>query len=381
MTEETLLLAARDGDPTFRYASGFEVESGLYLRFGAGDDVLCVSALEFDRARAQGTATRVVDRARAGWEEGRTEGANWARVARRLLGERGRERARVRVSGELPAALYVALLDEGLSVDVDPALFVAQRRTKTAAEIEQIQQAQDAAQSALRAVVHRLREARPGSGGVLGEGGAPLTSERLLARCQEVLLEHGCANLEAIIAGSPECAMPHYRGTGPIRAGAPVIIDIFPRHLTSGYHGDLTRTVVVGEVPSRVAAMHAACVAAMADAMAALRAGADARDVHLATCRTLVARGFGSLVPGLEGPEGGPRMIHSTGHGVGLQVHEAPALRDAPCRLLAGDVVSVEPGLYLEGLGGVRVEDLVVVEEGGYRNLTRLPTSLDPAAY
>ncbi|MBO0745329.1 MAG: aminopeptidase P family protein [Candidatus Dormibacteraeota bacterium] len=379
MTEETLLLAARDGDPGFRYASGFEVESGLYLRFGDGDDLLCVSALEHARARAQGSASRVVDRAAAGWAEGQDESVNWARVARRLLAER--ERQRVRVPGDLPSALYVALLDQGLAVDIDPALFVAERRTKTPDETRRIQEAQDAAQAALRAVVHRLRESRRDPDGVLWEGAAPLTSERLLARCQEVLLEHGCANLEAIIAGSPECAMPHYRGTGPIRAGAPVIIDIFPRQLASGYHGDLTRTVVVGEVVPRVAAMHEACVAAMADAMGALRAGVDGRDVHLAACRTLVAHGFGTLVPGFEGPEGAPRMIHSTGHGVGLEVHEAPALRDAPYPLLAGDVVSVEPGLYLEGLGGVRVEDLVLVEEGGYRNLTRLPASLDPAAY
>lgn len=379
MTEETLLLAARDGDPAFRYASGFEVESGLYLRFAEGDDLLCVSALEHARARAQGRAARVVDRAAAGWAEGEEESANWARVARRLLSERGRER--VRVPGDLPSALYVALLDQGLAVDIDPALFVAERRTKAPAEIERIQEAQNAAQAALSAVVHRLRESRPDPAGFLSEAGRPLTSERLLACCQEVLLEHGCANLEAIIAGSPECAMPHYRGTGRIRCGAPVIIDIFPRHLASGYHGDLTRTVVVGEVPPHISAMHDACVAAMADAMAALRAGADGRDVHLAACRSLVAHGFGSLVPGLEGPQGAPRMIHSTGHGVGLQVHEAPSLRDAPYPLLAGDVVSVEPGVYLEGLGGVRVEDLVLVEEGGYRNLTRLPASLDPAAY
>jgi Xaa-Pro aminopeptidase len=356
MTEETLLLAARDGDPAFRYASGFDVEAGLYVRFADGDDVLCVSALEHARARAQGRAARVVDRSEMGWTEGDDESANWGRVARRLLGQ-------------------------GLAVDVDPALLVAERRTKAPAEIERIQEAQDAAQAALRAVVHRLRESRPGPDGRLWAGSTALTSERLLARCQEVLLEHGCANLEAIIAGSPECAMPHYRGTGPIQAGAPVIIDIFPRHLASGYHGDLTRTVVVGEGATRFEAMHQACVDAMGQAMTAVRAGADGRDVHRTACRTLVDHGFGTLAPGLEGPDGVPRMIHSTGHGVGLQVHEAPALRDARYPLLAGDVVSVEPGLYQEGLGGVRVEDLVVVVDEGYRNLTRLPASLDPAAY
>ncbi|MGH7910999.1 MAG: M24 family metallopeptidase [Candidatus Dormibacteraceae bacterium] len=379
MTDQTLLLSARDGDPTFRYASGFEVESGLYLRFGDADDVLCVSALEFGRAGAQGTAARVVDRADLGWAEGTDENLNWARVAERLLRER--DRSRVHIGADLPAGLYAALLERGVAVEIDPALFVAERRTKSEGEVARIQEAQDAAQAALRAVVHELRETRQGDDGRLWRGSAPLTSERLLARCQEVLLEHGCANLEAIIAGSPECAMPHFRGAGPIRAAAPVIIDIFPRHLASGYHGDLTRTVVIGEVAPQIASMHEACVAAMADSMAALGQGADGREVHLATCRALVAHGFGSMVPGLEGPPGGPRMIHSTGHGVGLQVHEPPALRDTPYPLLAGDVVSVEPGLYRDGLGGVRVEDLVLVTAEGFRNLTQLPASLDPAAY
>ncbi|MFZ0215612.1 MAG: Xaa-Pro peptidase family protein [Candidatus Dormiibacterota bacterium] len=380
-----LLIALGDDDPSFRYATGFGVEQGLYLRHADGDDVLAVSLLELGRAQAQARVARVVDRADWGWRDGVEPAANWARVASRLLQDR--QITRVRVAPDLGAAAYLALRDAlasrdaGIEVEIVSDLLVPERRQKSDAEVSQIARAQAAAEAALVAVVHDLREATPGEDGRLWQGASPLTSERLLVRCQGVLLEHGCANLQAIIAGSPECAMPHFRGAGPIRAGAPVIIDIFPGDLLTGYHGDLTRTVVVGPIPPQIAAMHQACLDAMVAAYAVLGGGADGRDVHRAACAALVDAGFGSATEGLEGTPGAPRMIHSTGHGVGLEVHEAPALRDAHYPLLAGDVVSVEPGLYLDGLGGVRVEDLVVVTDGGYRNLTHLPTGLDPAGY
>jgi Xaa-Pro aminopeptidase len=112
-----------------------------------------------------------------------------------------------------------------------------------------------------------------------------------------------------------------------------------------------------------------------------LTEGVNGRDVHRAVCRTLVERGFGTTTAGFEGDPGGPRMIHSTGHGVGLEVHEAPQLRDLDYPLRAGDVVTVEPGLYQVGLGGVRVEDTGLVTANGFRNFTSLPRSLDPGDY
>jgi Xaa-Pro aminopeptidase len=123
------------------------------------------------------------------------------------------------------------------------------------------------------------------------------------------------------------------------------------------------------------------CVEALEGAIALLTDGADGRDVHLAVCRLLVERGYGTATDGFEGDEGGPRMIHSTGHGVGLEVHEAPQLRNLDYPLRAGDVVTVEPGLYQMGLGGVRVEDTGLVTSNGFRNFTTLPRSLDPADY
>jgi len=185
-----------------------------------------------------------------------------------------------------------------------------------------------------------------------------------------------------IIAGSPECALPHYRGTGPIKANAPLIIDIFPTSRTTHYTGDLTRTVIVGEISDDVRRMHAAVVQALDAGIETIAVGVAGKEPHLNVCQVLVDRGFGTTTDGYEGAPGAARMNHSTGHGVGLQTHEEPSLRvttEEP--LQDGDVVTVEPGLYLLGLGGVRVEDTGIVTAHGFRNFTTLTRSLSPLDY
>ncbi|HXM69590.1 MAG TPA: M24 family metallopeptidase, partial [Thermoanaerobaculia bacterium] len=148
------------------------------------------------------------------------------------------------------------------------------------------------------------------------------------------------------------------------------------------YHGDLTRTVVVGDVPEEIRRMHAAVLQALDAGIESIKAGASGRDVHHGVCQVLVDRGYGTTTKGFEGEGGGAKMNHSTGHGVGLDVHEEPALRGPDENILAeGDVVTVEPGLYLLGLGGVRIEDTGMVTKHGFKNFTTLTRSLDPRDY
>lgn len=373
-----LLLVPEGGESDFRYATGFHVEQSLYLRLAEDDDLLVTPGLELERARLQSSARRIVDRAELGWQEVADPRAGWAGLAAREL--TGRRIERVRVAPTLPIAYYRALRAVGIDGIVDDDLFVAERRHKTPEQASFIHSAQRAAEAACREVIGQLAAAEVRDG-LLWIGERELTSEWLMARAQLTLSEIGYASGEMIIAGSPGCALPHFQGSGQVRAHAPVIIDIFPRGATTGYHGDLTRTVVVGEVPAEVGAMFEACVAAIDAGEATIRAGVNGREVHHAVCRTLVEHGFGTTTPGFEAPPGRPRMNHSTGHGVGLDIHEAPQLRDLDYPLQAGDVVTVEPGLYLEGLGGIRVEDTGMVTSSGFRNFTSLPRSLDPADY
>jgi Xaa-Pro aminopeptidase len=375
-----LLLSRGHDDADFLYACHLAVEQALYLRFAPGDDVLVVSALELDRARREARAGRIVDRQDVGWpEQGENTTEKWVDVARRLLADRDAMSARV--SPLLPALAYEELRAAGLEPEIDRTLFLAERRRKSDEEAESIHAAQQAAEAACVEVIGRLAAAEAGRDGLLWLDGSPLTSEHLMARAQAALNEIGYTASEMIIAGSPECALPHFRGAGPVRANEPVIIDIFPMGATTHYHGDLTRTVVPGVASDEVRRMHEACVEALDAAIGLLREGANGREAHYAVSRVLVARGYGTVTRGFEGAGDGPRMIHSTGHGVGLEVHEDPQLRDSDWPLAAGDVVTVEPGLYQVGMGGVRVEDTGIVTPSGFRNFTTIPRSLDPADY
>ena len=373
-----LLVPTGVGDAAFFHASGCALESAIYLRFAPGDDVLVVPPLEIERAQAGASVARVVDWRDAGLVETQDRQTDLARVASRLLRERGLAAARIHPS--LPVGMYLALLAESIALEVDREMLVSERRRKTDEQAMAIHAAQRAAEAACAEVIARIAVSEVRDG-MLWSDGRPLTSEHLKGVASQLLTGLGYNPGELIIAGSPGSALPHERGEGHLAAGAPIVIDIFPSGARSHYHGDLTRTVVAGEIPDEVARMHAAVLQAFEAAVAMLRPGVDGRDVHRAACAALVEAGYGTATKGFEGPDGVAKMSHSLGHGIGLDAHEAPPLRDVPYLLADGDVVTVEPGLYLAGFAGVRVEDTVMITTGGHRNFTSLPRSLDPRAY
>jgi Xaa-Pro aminopeptidase len=368
-----LLIPSGELDADFIYATGFGVEQAVYIRFSDKDDVLVTSPLEIDRARTQARAARIVE------DRDAYSHSTWAQAGARILREKGFTHALV--SPNLRAVHLEDLRAQGLDVEVDRELFVADRRHKTASEAAAIREAQQAAESAVTVVARELARSEI-KDGILWSDGGPLTSERLYAIAQLHLGQKGFTCPDMIIAGSPECALPHHRGEGPIKANAPVIIDIFPTSRKTHYSGDLTRTVVVGEISEDVRRMHAAVVQAIEAGIESIAAGVAGKEPHAAVCQVLVDRGFGTTTEGFSGPDGVPKMNHSTGHGVGLETHEAPKIRmTTEYPLEAGDVVTVEPGLYMLGLGGVRVEDTGMVTERGFDNFTRLTRSLDPRDY
>jgi Xaa-Pro aminopeptidase len=368
-----VLLPSGGEDADFIYATGMSVEQAVYIRYGDGDDVLVVSPLESDRARLEAKASKIIE------DRDTYVRQSWASLAAQLLRERGIGDARV--SPRMPAVHLEDLRASAIDAQVDRKLFLAERRRKTEREAAAIQAAQAAAELAVVEVVRGLAEAEIRDG-TLWSNGDPLTSEKLYARAQLLLGEHGFTCPDMIIAGSPESALPHYRGTGPIRANAPVIIDIFPTGRASHYHGDITRTVVVGEISEDVRRMHAAVLQALDAGIESITAGVPGQEPHHTVCQVLVDRGYATTTPGYEGTEGAAWLNHSTGHGVGLEVHEEPSLRHGVTESLEeGDVVTVEPALYLLGLGGVRVEDAGMVTAHGFRNFTTLTRSLDPRDY
>lgn len=368
-----VLIPSGSADTDFIYATGFAVEIALYIRFAADDDVLVVSPLEADRAREQARVKSIVE------SRDVYAARSWAATAASMLKERGWSEARV--SPGLRAIHLEELRALGLDVEVDRELFVRERRHKSPSEADAIHQAQRAAEAAVVEVVRELARADIRDG-MLWSDGDPVTTERLYARAQLRLGELGFTCPDMIIAGAPNSAIPHDVGRGQIRANAPVIIDIFPTSRATHYNGDLTRTVVVGEVPDEIRKMHAAVLQALDAGIESITAGVSGKEVHSNVCQVLVDRGFGTTSKGFEGPDGAPKMNHSTGHGVGLDVHEEPSLRETATEALEpGDVVTVEPGLYLLGLGGVRIEDTGMVTANGFENFTTLTRSLDPRDY
>ncbi len=210
-------------------------------------------------------------------------------------------------------------------------------------------------------------------GGRLVHAGDPLTSEAVKEEIEVTLLRHGCALDETIVACGADAADPHDRGSGPLSADEPIIVDIFPRDKSTKYHADMTRTFLRGDPSDEIREWYDLTERAKAAAFDALEPGATGTDVHDAVCAVYEDAGEPTLRSD-ERTETG--FIHSTGHGVGLDVHELPRLSPNGGELRPGHVVTIEPGLYDPAVGGVRIEDIAVVTEDGYENFTDYEQSL-----
>jgi Xaa-Pro aminopeptidase len=278
----------------------------------------------------------------------------------------------------VPAQFGVVYADElrarGITLTPDGKLFDGLRRVKTEEEISNIQRTQNAVEAACTHAVVILQESGVKDDGTLEWRGAPLTSGLLRSEIDVELLRRGCAADGTIVAGGPQAADPHERGHGLLKAGESIIVDIFPVNLSTRYYSDMTRTFVKGEPNEGLQEMYDAVLESQEAALSMIRAGVNGRDVHRKVADVLHEAGYKTNVHDQE--EGKPLtegFFHGTGHGVGLEIHEAPSVSLADDELIPGDVISVEPGVYDPKVGGVRIEDLVVVTESGCRNLTTFP--------
>ena len=196
-----------------------------------------------------------------------------------------------------------------------------------------------------------------------------LTSERIKGEINAELSRLGCTASHTIVACGIHSSMPHHTGEGPILVGRPIVIDIFPRSQENGYFGDMTRTVVKGEPSKELTKMYNTVLKGQKLGISLIKDGVKVRDVHGAIVELFRKNGFET--GNIDGKQQG--FIHSTGHGLGLEIHEPPRVGAIDGILEEGNVVTVEPGLYYEKLGGIRIEDVVVVTKDGCLNLTRYP--------
>ncbi|MFL5942362.1 MAG: M24 family metallopeptidase [Gaiellaceae bacterium] len=299
-----------------------------------------------------------------------------AQLALRGVGSLGLTRATV--PENFPVWLADRLRADGVELAVDQDLFDDRRRAKTAAQLEGMRRAQKAAEAAMDACRELLRRSEI-SGDELLLDGEQLTVERVKADMNIAFAAHDTTADEYIVAPGAQGAVGHDMGSGPIPPHTPLIVDIFPRDNGSAVYTDMTRTFVVGDVPDDIREWHRLVKQALDASVAEIRAGVAGRAVFDVVCDIFEEAGEPTVRTKTPGETLADGFFHGLGHGVGLEVHEQPGmglLSKKP--LVAGDVVTVEPGLYRAGYGGVRLEDIVLVTADGAEVITDYPYDLEP---
>lgn len=361
--------------PNILYRTGFLAPDPVIVVDRGGDDTtLWVSVLEEGRARKEAHVGTVRCTTELGVAE-KMRGAGSEQDGWSLLLEevcRAHELAAVRVDADFPAVLADHLRTRDVEVVPQTDLYRRERRIKARAEVDLLERTEQVGMQGVQRAIDIIAAADI-EDGLLCRDGVPLSGRDLILAVEARMLELGCGTEDSICCGGPESADPHRASSDVLRAGLPIVLDIFPFDKQTRYWGDLTRTVVRGDTSPEVERMWEAVLEAQQAGLDAVRPGANGRDVHLACCDVFKAHGFASLPEPYRGIDSRARFIHGTGHGVGLEIHEHPRIGDVDVTLEPGDVITIEPGLYDPRLGGIRIEDLVVVTDGGCRNLTPMP--------
>lgn len=286
---------------------------------------------------------------------------------------------RATVPASFPLLTADKLRAAGVELNPEHGLFTERRRVKSGAELAGIRRAQAAAEAGMTAAAALLRRAAPDHQGVLELDGRPLTVEDIKAAISAEFMANGASADEFVVSHGAQAAIGHHLGHGKIRAGETVVIDLWPRDSESGCFADMSRTFVVGEVPDEVREWHRLSVEAHELVLAAVRPGITGRGLYDLACEVFEAEGHLTQRTKVAGETAQDGFLFALGHGVGLEVHELPILGIlGHDEIVAGDVLAIEPGVYRAGFGGLRVEDLVLVTDDGYENLTHFPYDLAP---
>jgi Xaa-Pro aminopeptidase len=362
---------SRNSDLLWR--SGFQAGDPFLYFERKGRKAIVASDLEIGRVRDQARVHTVLPLSRYNkrLKKRGIETPGPADVIAEIFRERKVEK--VLVPGSTRIDFVTKLKKTGLKVRHREDPFFPEREIKTEEEIEKIRSAVRATEAAVTEGVAAIARSSIRRGKLYLDGSV-LTSERVRGIIDGHLLANGHLGRGTIVAGGDHAVDPHNHGHGPLLAHRPIILDVFPKCAETGYHADMTRTVVRGRIAPRVREMYDAVNDACELAFDALREGVSGKAIHEDIQALFEDRGFRT------GPRDGKMegFFHGTGHGVGLEVHERPRISGAvDDTMRAGHVVTVEPGLYYPGLGGVRIEDLVVVRKDGCENLNSFEKSLE----
>ncbi|MGZ4349444.1 MAG: M24 family metallopeptidase [Solirubrobacteraceae bacterium] len=380
-----LLYGDTERSPAMRHEIPLAIGDGMLFAELDGRTAILTSWLERDRIVAVLPDAEILDFVELGMRAFVEQGMTRLEAEREVIARAVKQLAigDAVIPGDFPVAVADRLRAEGISLTIDDELVHARRRVKRGAELDGIRSAQRAADAAMTRAAELLAQAAIGPDGNLrSTDGEPLLAEAVRGELRRACAEHGATcPADMIVASVRNGGGGHEPGTGPLPSGLPIQVDIFPRHEASACWADMTRTFVGGEPTAenaRLIAEQARLVrGALDQARAAVRPGVTGRELHEATCDLFETAGWATQRTG-GGEEG---FQFALGHGVGLEVHEAPGLGFSGREpFVAGDVVAVEPGLWDTRIGGVRLEDLLLVTEDGCETLTSFPYGLAPRA-
>ena len=366
-----LIVAPSDTDADMLYATRIFIGDPFIFLQQKGKRILVLSDLEIDRAKKNAKADEFVMFNQLEREvQGKAKKAPpYEKVLAHFLTKRGVKRALV--PANFPLGFANEIKRNGIALETSNGLFWPAREKKTAEEIRLLERALRMTETGMKRGMEILKASKPGTGKKLKWSGKTLTSEILRAEIDSAILRAGGVPTNTIVAGGDQACDPHERGFGPLRADSLIILDIFPRDGKTGYWGDMTRTVVRGRASEQQRKLWEAVKAGQALALKRIKAGVDGMSIHQAITELFERRGFPTEV------RNGRRVgfFHGTGHGLGLEIHEYPRLQKVV--LKAGQCLTVEPGLYYPGIGGARIEDVVIVEKDGCRILSKFPKQLE----
>jgi len=366
-----LIVAPSDTDADMLYATRIFIGDPFIFLQQKGKRILVLSDLEIDRAKKNAKADEFVMFNQLEREvQGKAKKAPpYEKVLAHFLTKRGVKRALV--PANFPLGFANEIKRNGIALETSNGLFWPAREKKTAEEIRLLERALRMTETGMKRGMEILKASKPGTGKKLKWSGKTLTSEILRAEIDSAILRAGGVPTNTIVAGGDQACDPHERGFGPLRADSLIILDIFPRDGKTGYWGDMTRTVVRGRASEQQRKLWEAVKAGQRLALKRIKAGVDGVSIHQAITELFERRGFPTEV------RNGRRVgfFHGTGHGLGLEIHEYPRLQKVV--LKAGQCLTVEPGLYYPGIGGARIEDVVIVEKTGCRILSRFPKQLE----
>ena len=360
-----LLVGNTDRVPDLTYATGlFVPDDFAWFQTASGKTFALLGPLEIDRARRTSRVDQCLDLSAE--EKRMNDGKHsYPKTLANVLRRHGVRSAEIPCT--FPIGLAHSLTQAGLKLQSIPEPFFPKRLRKSPTEIRHIIQAIRAAEHGLARAIEILKSSKIRRDEILSWAGSTLTSERLRTEMEIACLRHGSLAKDTIVSAGIQACDPHERGSGPLRAHQSIILDIFPRHIVTGYFGDITRTVVKGKAPENLRHLRNTVIQGQKQVLQQTRAGMNGLRIQDGLRDWFRDQGYPTQIQ--KGRWSG--FFHGVGHGLGLEIHEAP--RFSVPSLPKGTVITIEPGLYVPGIGGVRIEDVVVVQDGTPQRLTRFP--------